>query len=97
MKIRFFINDILQSESIENGFVVMVGLKSMSMFKLLGDEMTLISPYEDKEILLPNGNKVRMRISRSKIFDDAREKMSGYKGLTLVEFRVENAKLEIEW
>ncbi len=97
MKIRFLINGILQSESLESGLVVMVGTESMSMFKLFGDEVALISPYEDQVFSLPNGNTVRIRISRSKIFDDAREKMSGYQGLTFLEFRAGNAKLEIEW
>ena len=96
MKIRYFINGILQSESVEDGFVVMVRTENISMFKLFGDEAALVSPYEDKKFSLPNDITLWIRISRSNIFDDAREEMKTYQGLSLLEFRIENAKLEIE-
>ena len=97
MKIKYFTEGILQNESTEDGFIVMVWWENMSFFKLFGDEIALISPYQDKEFSLPNGKTVWIRISRSKIFDEAREKLCGFPGLTLVDFWVENAKLEIKW
>ena len=96
MKIKYFTDGVLQSESVEDGFVVMVRTDNISMFKLFGDEAALVSPYEDKKFSLPNDITLWIRISRSNIFDDAREEMKTYQGLSLLEFRIENAKLEIE-
>ena len=96
MKIKYFTDGVLQSESVEDGFVVMVRTENISMFKLFGDEAALVSPYEDKKFSLPNDITLWIRISRSKIFDEACKKMSDYQGMTLVEFLVGNAKLEIE-
>lgn len=96
MKIKYFTDGVLQSESVEDGFVVMVRTENISMFKLFGDEAALVSPYEDKKFSLPNDITLWIRISRSNIFDDAREEMKTYQGLSLLEFRIENAKLEIE-
>ena len=97
MKIRYFINGILQSESAEDGFVVLVGTEHMSAFKLLSDQEELVSPYVDKKISFPDGDTAWIRISRSKVFDDTRKIMRAYQGLALVEFRAGNAELEIEW
>jgi hypothetical protein len=96
LKIKYFTDGVLQSESVEDGFVVMVRTENISMFKLFGDEAALVSPYEDKKFSLPNDITLWIRISRSNIFDDAREEMKTYQGLSLLEFRIENAKLEIE-
>ena len=97
MKIKFYINDVLREEHIEQGMVVMVRAENMSMFNMLGNSVeSLISPYVDKEFLLSNGCLCQIRISQAKLFHEACEIMNGFEGMKIVVFQCGEARLEIE-
>ena len=97
MKIKFYINDVLQEECVEQGIVVMVRAENMTMFNMLGNSMdSLISPYVDKEFLFSNECLCQIRISQAELFHEACEIMKGFEGMKMVVFQCGQARLEIE-
>ena len=97
MKIKFYINNVLREEHIEQGMVVMVRAKNMNMFNMLGNSTeSLISPYVDKDFLFPNGCLCQIRISKAELFFETFEIMRTFEGMKMVVFQCGDARLEIE-
>ncbi len=97
MKIKFYINDVLQEERVEQGIVVMVRAKNMNIFNMLRNGMdSLISPYADKEFWLSNDCRCQIRISKAELFYEACEIMKSFEGMKVVVFQRGDARLEIE-
>lgn len=96
MKIKLYIDDVLKEEYIDNGFVILVKRKNTSFVNLFSDEKAMVSPYYEKEYLLPNGNLYIIGISTSPVFQEAANIVKQFKGLKYVELCDGNAKLQIE-
>ena len=96
MKIKLYIDDVLKEECIDNGFVILVKRKNTSFVNLFSDEKAMVSPYYEKEYLLPNGNLYIIGISTSPVFQEAANIVKQFKGLKYVELCDGNAKLQIE-
>lgn len=96
MKIKLYIDDVLKEECIEDGFVILVKRKNTSFVNLFSDEKAMVSPYYEKEYLLPNGNLYIIGISTSPVFQEAANIVKQFKGLKYVELCDGNAKLQIE-
>ena len=96
MKIKLYIDDVLKEECIDNGFVILVKRKNTSFVNLFSDEKGMVSPYYEKEYLLPNGSLYIIRISTSPVFQEASNIVKQFKGLKYVELCDGNAKLQIE-
>ena len=96
MKIKLYIDDVLKEEYIDDGFVILVKRKNTSFVNLFSDEKAMVSPYYEKEYLLPNGSLYIIRISTSPVFQEASNIVKQFKGLKYVELCDGNAKLQIE-
>ena len=96
MKIKLYVDDVLKEEYIDDGFVILVKRKNASFVDLCSDEKAIVSPYYEKEYLLPNGNLYIIRISTSPVFQEASNIVKLFKGLKYVELCDGNAKLQIE-
>ena len=96
MKIKLYVDDVLKEEYIDDGFVILVKRKNTSFVNLFSDEKGIVSPYYEKEYLLPNGNLYIIRISTSPVFQEAANVVKQFKGLKYVELCDGNAKLQIE-
>jgi len=96
MKIKLYVDDVLKEEYIDDGFVILVKRKNTSFVNLFSDEKAMVSPYYEKEYLLPNGSLYMIRISTSPVFQEAANIMKQFKGLKYVELCDGNAKLQIE-
>ena len=96
MKIKLYVDDVLKEEYIDDGFVILVKRKNASFVDLCSDEKAIVSPYYEKEYLLPNGNLYIIRISTSPVFQEASNIMKQFKGLKYIELCDGNAKLQIE-
>ena len=97
MKIKLYIDDVLKEECIDNGFVILVKRKNTSFVNLFSDEKDMVSPYYEKEYLLPNGSLYMIRISTSPVFQEASNIVKQFKGLKYVELCDGNATLQIEY
>ena len=96
MQIKLYIDDVLKEEYIDDGFVILVKRKNTSFVNLFSDEKGMVSPYYEKEYLLPNGSLYIIRISTSPVFQEASNIVKQFKGLKYVELCDGNAKLQIE-
>ena len=96
MKIKLYVDDVLKEEYIDDGFVILIKRKNTSFVNLFSDEKGIVSPYYEKEYLLPNGNLYIIRISTSPVFQEAANVVKQFKGLKYVELCDGNAKLQIE-
>ena len=97
MKIKLYVDDVLKEEFVEEGFAVLIKTKNVSIVNLFSEEKTIVSPYYDKEYLLPNGNLYTIRISTSPIFLKAANIMKQFKGLKYVEICDGNTNIQIEY
>ena len=97
MKIKLYIDDVLTEECIDDGFVILVKRKNTSFVNLFSDEKGMVSPYYEKEYLLPNGSLYMIRISTSPVFQEASNIVKQFKGLKYVELCDGNATLQIEY
>ena len=97
MKIKLYIDDVLTEECIDDGFVILVKRKNTSFVNLFSDEKGMVSPYYEKEYLLPNGSIYMIRISTSPVFQEASNIVKQFKGLKYVELCDGNATLQIEY
>ena len=96
MKIKLYVDNVLKEECNDDGFVILVKRKNTSFVNLFSDEKGIVSPYYEKEYLLPNGNLYIIRISTSPVFQEASNIVKLFKGLKYVELCDGNAKLQIE-
>ena len=96
MKIKLYVDDVLKEEYIDDGFVILVKRKNTSFVNLFSDEKAIVSPYYEKEYLLPNGNLYIIGISTSSVFQEVANIVKQFKGLKYVELCDGNAKLQIE-
>ena len=97
MKIKLYVDDVLKEEYIDDGFVILVKRKNTSFVNLFSDEKGMVSPYYEKEYLLPNGSLYMIRISTSPVFQEASNIVKQFKGLKYVELCDGNATLQIEY
>lgn len=97
MKIKLYVDDVLKEEYIDDGFVILVKRKNTSFVNLFSDEKGMVSPYYEKEYLLPNGSIYMIRISTSPVFQEASNIVKQFKGLKYVELCDGNATLQIEY
>ena len=63
---------------------------------LFSNEKAIVSPYYEREFLLPNGSLYMIGISTSPVFQEAAHIVKQFKGLKYVELCDGNAKLQIE-
>ena len=96
MKIKLYVDDVLKEEYIDDGFVILVKRKNTSFVNLFSDEKAIVSPYYEREYLLPNGSLYMIRISTSPVFQEAAHIVKQFRGLKYVELCDGNAKLQIE-
>ena len=97
MKIKLYVDNVLKEECNVDGFVILVKRKNTRFLNLFSDEKAIVSPYYDKEYLLPNGNLYTIRISTSPIFLKAANIMKQFKGLKYVEICDGNTNIQIEY
>lgn len=97
MKIKLYVDNVLKEECNDDGFVVLVKRKNTRFFNLFYDDKAIVSPYYEKEYLLPNGNLYIIGISTSPVFQEAANIVKQFKGLKYVELCDGNAKLQIEY
>ena len=96
MKIKLYVDNVLKEECNDDGFVILVKRKNTRFLNLFSDEKAIVSPYYEKEYLLPNGNLYIIGISTSSVFQEVANIVKQFKGLKYVELCDGNAKLQIE-
>lgn len=96
MKIKLYVDNVLKEECNDDGFVILVKRKNTRFINLFYDEKAIVSPYYEKEYLLPNGNLYIIGISTSPVFQEAANIVKQFKELKYVELCDGNAKLQIE-
>lgn len=96
MTIKLYVDDILQEEYTDDGFVVLVRSEKMSMFNLFSAE-DVVLPWREKIFLLPNGAQYTIWISTSPALQEACRIMKQFKGLRLLELCDGNAKILIDY
>ena len=97
MKIRYYVNGVLEEESCERGIVFFIGVGKVSMFNLISIEDEFLEPFIEKRFSLSDGEQIRIKISQSEWLEDTCLKMQQFEGLKIVEAFVGDVKLEIEY
>ena len=95
MRIKFFVDDILQEERVEEGFLVKAKTVGMGSVAIV-DIPEVIAPFVDQEFAVPDGKKFSVQISKAEIFEEACGIMRNFPNLKVLEIRYKNAKIEIE-
>lgn len=96
MKIKLYVDGVLQEECVEEGFVVHCGSEKMSILNIFSGK-DVIKPYCDKEFVFPNGATYKIRISKSPYFGEVCKMVKQYEGLTFVDICDGNVKLQIDF
>ncbi len=96
MTIKLYVDDILQEEYTDDGLVVLVRSKKMSMINLFSAE-DVVLPWSEKHFLLPNGAEYTIRISTSPALREACRIMKQFKGLRFLELCDGKARLLIDY
>ena len=95
MRIKFFVDDVLQEERLVDGFVVQASAVDLGPVSIVGIP-EIIAPFVDQEFTVHDGKKFTVRISKAEIFEEACEIMRGFPNLKVLEIRYKNARIEIE-
>lgn len=94
MKIKIYADGVLTEEYAEDGFILFLGTKTMTILNLF-DAWRKI-PCNQKEYLFPNGSLYQLKITTDPIFQEALDIMNEFKGLILIELCEGNVKLQVE-